>query len=209
MAGRVRKPLTDEELAQEETELAVERELQDRIDLAAEAQQKLAAAGEPEAQSAVAALRAVARGNVVRLNLDQQEAISMAAGASVASGAPVEDERVEQAKRKHAQKRVLQAQFEESEARKELDDRSRARLLMKNHWQRWAREGDSNYHKACSSFRLNVGRDAVALVDGGVFDSHLDVAQFIQRMTPAVREAEQTDWTDDLDKELRELRGED
>jgi hypothetical protein len=206
--ARVRKPRSDEELAKEERELLLEQLQQDHIDLQAEEQEKLAEAGEPEARNAVSALRAVTRGNNLRLSEAQQEAVAVTDAASEATGTAVEDERVTEVRTQLLQKRIKQERFERHEAVKELTDKERARALMRNHWQRWAKDGSDNYSKACSVFRLGVGKDAVALVDGGVFDSHLDVAQFIQRMAPVTKDGEQSDWTDDLERELRELRGE-
>lgn len=197
----VRKPRTDEQLAADERAMLIEQLQQDHIDLAAEAQAKLADAGEPEAQSAISALRAVTRGNITRLTQEQLDAVGMADTATAATG-EVQDERISQVRAQQVEER------KKHEANKGLSAKERARALMRNHWQRWAHDGDKNYSKACSSFRLNVGRDAVALVDGGVFDSHLDVAQFIMRMSPTRVEAQETDWTDDMERELKELRGE-
>lgn len=206
--ANVRRPRSDAELASEEREALVEQLQQDQVNLEEENQEKLAVAGEPEARAAVTALRAVTRGNVLRMTAEQQEAVGLTDTATTAT-APVEDERTTDARADALRKRIAQAKFEEQEARKNLAINDRAKLLMKNHWQRWSREGESNYGRACSTFRLNVGRDAVTLVEGGVFDNHLDVAQFIQRMAPARTQAEETDWTDDLERELKELRGED
>jgi hypothetical protein len=202
----VRKPRTDEQLAADEREMLVEQLRQDAVDVEIENQTKLAAAGEPEARAAVAALRAVSRTNNTRMTADQQEAVGV---SDVTQDTPVEDERATDARAKALRQKIAQAKFEEEQARKAMSATDRAKALMKNHWQRWSREGSENYSKASNNLRLNVGRDAVALVDGGVFDSHLDVAQFIQRMTPTVQQQKESDWTEDLEEELKELRGDD
>lgn len=206
--ANVRRPRSDQELANDEREALIEQLAQDQINTDIENQEKLADAGEPEAREAVSALRAVSRGNVIRLNLDQQEAIGVSSAASE-STTPVEDERDTDARMAALRKKIALAKLEEEQVRKNMAVNDRAKLLMKNHWQRWAREGETSYNKACSTLRLNVGRDAVTLVEGGVFDSHLDVAQFLQRMQPNRVEAKEEDWTDSLEQELRELRGED
>lgn len=206
--ANVRRPRSDAELAADEREALIEQLQQDHVNLEAENQEKLAAAGEPEAREAVAALRSVSRGNIFRMTPEQQVAVGVADSATSAPSA-VEDERTTDARAEALKKKIAQAKFEEAEARKNMAIGERAKLLMKNHWQRWSREGENNYSKACSTFRLNVGRDAVTLVEGGVFDNHLDVAQFIQRMSPTKVEAKDEDWTDSLEEELRQLRGED
>ena len=206
--ANVRRPRTNEELAADEREALIEQLHQDHVNLELENNEKLAAAGEPEAREAVAALRAVSRSNVIRMTPEQQEAVGMADTATGATRA-VEDPSDTDARVAALRKKIAQAKFEESEARKNMAANERAKLLMKNHWQRWSREGENNYSRACSTFRLNVGRDAVTLVEGGVFESHLDIAQFIQRMSPTKVETKETDWVDDLEQELRELRGED
>lgn len=207
--ANVRRPRTDQELANDEREALIEQLQQDQVNLEVENQEKLAQAGEPEAREAVAALRSVSRGNVFRMTPEQQEAVGMADAAAEATATHVEDERDTQTRVTILRQKIAQQKAEQEQTRKEMHVNERARGLMKNHWQRWAREGEDNYSKACANFRLNVGRDAVVLVEGGVFQNHLDVAVFLSRMTPTKVEAKEADWVDDLEEELRQLRGED
>lgn len=206
--ANVRRPRTDAELANDEREALIEQLQQDQVNLEVENQEKLASAGEPEAREAVAALRSVSRGNIFRMTPQQQEAVGMTDAATTVTS-PIEDNRDTDARADALRKRIAQAKFEESEARKHMAVGERAKQLMKNHWQRWAREGEENYGRACATFRLNVGRDAVILVEGGVFQNHLDVAVFLARMSPTKVETKDDDWTDSLEEELRQLRGED
>lgn len=208
--AKARKPRTDEELAKEEREMIIERARLDMIELQKENDEKLAAAGEPEAQEAVAALQRVSRGgNVIRLKPETAEALGVADTAAEAPHDTVEDEREVSAREKAMREGIEREAFRRSKVKEQMGMEDRGRSIMDLHMKRWAKEGEKNYGKASRSLQLNVGKDAVILWRAGVFDSMLSVAQFIQRFQLTEKENREDDWQDEHEKELRELRGDD
>lgn len=208
--AKARRPRSDEELAKEEREMIIERARQDMIDLQKENNEKLAAAGEPEAQEAVAALQRVSRGgNVIRLKPETAEALGIADTAADAPGETVEDEREVSARERAIKEGIEREAFRRSKVKEQMGVEERGRSIMDLHMKRWAKDGEKNYGKASRSLQLNVGKDAVILWRAGVFDSMLSVAQFIQRFQLTEKENREDDWQDEQEKELRELRGDD
>ena len=208
--ARARKPRTDEQLAQEEREMIIERARQEIIDQQKENDEKLAAAGEPEAREAVEALQRVTRsGNVIRLNSQTAEALGITATAAEAPGDTVEDEREVSARDRAMREGIEREAFRRSKVKEQMGMEERGRSIMDLHMKRWAKEGERNFGKASRSLQLNVGKDAVILWRAGVFDSMLSIAQFIQRFHMSEKENREDDWADEQEKELRELRGDD
>lgn len=223
MAGR-RPPLTDKQLRDAELEMRAQRLIADAQEGNPEVEQLLAAAGEPEAVAAIAAtegapealeaLRAVHRGNIARLRPGEADAIAAGGFAADNAGSEVRDPADEAAAIEAFQKSAA----ERARIRKVEDTRAtiekKAARMMALHWKEWAKNGRKDHSKACLNMEFDVGQDAEVLVEGGVFDSHLAVVQFIQRMhamtgAGRVGGGASDDWEEKRAKELDELRGDD